>query len=197
LNERADVVQFDTLPQADHELVLLRPILEADIASWYAYISTPAVYENTSWNVTSPEQLSQYIWQPQAATPTSVLRLAVALRSTDQLVGTVGFHSVSPENRNVELAYDYAPSVWGKGLATHLALRCLAWAHAIGFNRVQATVLESNSRSKAVLERCGFEHEGLLRGYRMVRGVPGNFHMYAHVALPAAVACNPISGNLT
>ena len=172
----------ETLPVSAHDLVRLRPILESDLASWYSYISTPEVYENTSWNVTSPEQLAQFVWQPRAATPTSVLRLAVALRSNDQLVGTVGFHSASPENRTVELAYDYTPSVWGKGVATHVAAQCLAWAHSVGFNRVQATVLESNGRSKAVLERCGFRHEGFLRSYKMVRGVPGNFHMYAHIA---------------
>ncbi|WP_425531288.1 GNAT family N-acetyltransferase [Metallibacterium scheffleri] len=62
----------------------------------------------------------------------------------------------------------------------------VSWAHsAASIVRVQATVLESNARSIAVLERCGFAREGLLRSYRKVCGRHGNFYMYAHVALRA------------
>ena len=181
-------MHYKTLPESDHALVLLRPIVEADLARWFAYLSTPQVHEHTSWNLASPADLAFYAWEAQPATASSVLRLAVALRSSDELVGTLGFHSVSPENRSLELAYDYAPQMWGQGLATHLANVAVAWAHGEGFIRVQATVLETNLRSARVLQRCGFQHEGSLRSYRMVRGTPGNFHMYSHIALvpPAA-----------
>jgi ribosomal-protein-alanine N-acetyltransferase len=58
------------------------------------------------------------------------------------------------------------------------------WAHLdAGIIRVQATVLESNARSIATLERMLFVREGLLRSYKLVRGKPGNFYMYAHVAV--------------
>lgn len=61
------------------------------------------------------------------------------------------------------------------------------WAHGhVGLLRVQATALSSNTRSMKVLERCGFEREGLLRSYRLVRGQPGDFWMFAHVVPPAA-----------
>ena len=177
-------MHYAALPESDHALVQLRPLAEPDLAKWFAYLSTPQVHEHTSWNVAAPADLAAYAFDAQPATASSVLRLAVALRSTDELVGTLGFHSVSPENRSLELAYDYAPQMWGRGLATHLAGVAVAWAHGEGFIRVQATVLESNMRSARVLERCGFEHEGLLRSYRMVRGTPGDFHMYSHVAVP-------------
>ena len=173
---------FGALPEASHELVLLRPIVEADLAAWYAYLSTPAVFEHTSWNLSSCSELSSYVWAPEAFTESSLLRLAVALRSTGELVGTAGFHTVSPQNRSAELAFDFSPSVWGKGIATYVCKLLVAWAHAdVGLLRVQATVLESNARSAAVLGRCGFVREGLLRSYRLVRGRPGNFFMYSHV----------------
>ena len=173
---------FEELPKSTHELVSLRPILEEDLPVWYAYLSTPVVFEHTSWNLASSDELSPYVWAPDVATGSSLLRLAVALRTTGELVGTAGFHSVSPMNRTAELAYDLSPSVWGKGIATHICNQLVAWAHAsVGVLRVQATVLESNAKSMAVLERCGFLREGLLRSYRLVRGCPGNFHMYSHV----------------
>lgn len=72
----------------------------------------------------------------------------------------------------------------GKGIATHLAALLVGWAHEhAGIARVQAIVLQSNIRSAAVLKRVGFQHEGVLRDYRMVRGTPGDFDMYAHVVI--------------
>jgi ribosomal-protein-alanine N-acetyltransferase len=97
-------------------------------------------------------------------------------------VGTFGFHTVSGEHRSAELTYDLAPTHWGRGIATAAAKAFTTWAHeSAGVARVQATVLQSNARSQAVLERAAFQREGLLRCYRQVRGRPGDFWMYAHV----------------
>ena len=173
---------FKALPESTHDLVTLRPITEADLPVWYAYLSVPSVIEHTSWNVSASEELSSYVWNQASNTESSLLRLVIALRSTGALVGTVGFHTVQPQNRSAEIAYDLAPSVWGKGVATSVCRELVSWAHvSVGLLRVQATVLESNAPSIAVLERCGFLREGTLRSYRLVRGRPGNFYMYSHV----------------
>ena len=175
-------MHFSSLPQLEHELVLLRPMTAADIEPWFSYLSQPLVYEHTSWNVKRPEDLAHHVWTPEGFTASSPLRFAIALRSNDELIGTAGFHSVSPENGTAETAYDIAPNHWGKGIATASCSSLTTWAHrASAIVRVQATVLESNVRSAAVLERCGFRREGLLHSYRRVRGVQGNFYMYAHV----------------
>lgn len=175
-------MQFTELPKSDHKAVTLRPIVPADIPVWYEYLSIPAVFEHTSWNLQSASQLDHYACSIDSRTPSSLLRLAIADRSSDRLVGTIGFHTVSPENRSAELAYDLSPAVWGKGIASEMCKVVVAWAHAhAGLLRVQASVLTSNAASEKVLQRCGFEREGLLRGYRMVRGRPGDFWMYSHV----------------
>lgn len=175
-------VRYQTLPTTDHRLVKLRPLVAPDIPSWFAYLSDPRVYEHTSWNVRAPEELSHYTSLLASPTPSSMLRLAIAELVTDRLVGTIGFHTVSPENRSAEIAYDLAPAYWGKGIARDMCDAMVGWAHGdAGLNRVQATVLTSNARSIKVLENCGFEREGLLRQYRFVRGSPGDFWMYSHV----------------
>lgn len=174
-------MQFTALPQSEHELVTLRPLTPADIPQWYAYLTLPVVFEHTSWNVQSASELEHYA-QPSDS-PASLLRLAIAERATDELVGTIGFHSVSPENRSAELAYDLSPPWWGKGIASQMCEVMVQWAHEhVGLLRVQATVLTTNSRSIEVLQRCGFKREGLMRSYRIVRGRPGDFWLYSHVA---------------
>jgi [ribosomal protein S5]-alanine N-acetyltransferase len=182
-------MQFHALPECDHALVALRPIEAGDLSSWYEYLSLPVVFEHTSWNVASAAELAPYVWTSEASAASSFLRFAIVLRSNNQLVGSAGFHTVSPRNKTAELAYDLAPGVWGKGIATHVCAKLVQWAHAdVGMVRVQATVLDSNTRSARVLQRCGFEREGLLRSYRMVRGRPGDFNMHAHVWNAEAVA---------
>lgn len=175
-------MQFEALPRTDHQLVVLRPLTVADIPDWFDYLVQPQVFEHTSWNVQAPGDLMHYASALESRAPNSLLRLAIADRASNQLVGTIGFHTVSPENRSAELAYDLAPAAWGKGIAAHLCGVMVRWAHSqVGLTRVQATVLSSNVRSIKVLERCGFAREGLLRSYRMVRGTPGDFWMYSHV----------------
>jgi ribosomal-protein-alanine N-acetyltransferase len=173
---------FQSLPESAHELVELRPITASDLGAWYSYLSKPVVFEHTSWALASQTELDPFVWAPETFTPSSFLRLAIALRSSGKLVGTIGFHTVSAQNKSAEIAYDLAPEVWGRGIATHLCGRLVSWAHDhVGLVRVQATALETNARSDRVLRRCGFEHEGLLKAYRMVRGTPGSFHMYSHL----------------
>jgi len=45
-------------------------------------------------------------------------------------------------------------------------------------------VLDSNVASARVLSKCGFELEGKLRSYRMVRGAPRDYWLYARVVAP-------------
>ncbi len=173
---------FTELPAIEHDLVQLRPIMINDRASWYAYLRMPVVYENTSWDLQSVDDLMGYVWNGDQNAPSAQVRFAIASHDNGQLVGTVGFHTVSALNRSAELAYDLHPHFWGKGIASAVSSALLTWAHAhAGMIRVQATVLESNEKSIKVLERCGFQREGLLRSFRLVRGVPGNFWMYSHV----------------
>ncbi len=167
----------------EHEVVFIRELLSGDIQAWYDYLCLQEVFEHTSWNVQAQSELAHYVWKPEEFTPSSLLRFAVALKSTNRLVGTAGFHTVSPQNRTAEIAYDLTPEMWGKGIATATCRELVRWAHtSADIIRVQASVLESNARSTRVLERCDFAREGLLRSYRFVRGSPGNFFMYSHVA---------------
>jgi ribosomal-protein-alanine N-acetyltransferase len=178
---------FTFLPTIQHPDVYVRPIERLDLAVWSEYLRDQRVFEHTSWNLQSDSELEKYIWEAQSHTPDSLFRLAVACVHSNRLVGTFGFHTVFSEHRSAELSYDLAPTHWKRGIGTAGALGFTRWAHeSARVIRVQATVLQSNVRSRAVLERSGFVQEGLLRSYRQVRGRPGDFWMYAHIEGGAA-----------
>jgi len=153
-----------------------------DIARWQQYLHRPEVYEPTSWNFPQHADLEKYVWNDMPPSDQTYLRFAIADGISNELIGTIGFHTIQDLNRSAELTYDLIPERWGKGIATTIASDVVTWAHEhAGVIRIQATVLQSNLKSLRLIERLGFEREGLLRSYRMVRGTPGDFWMAAHV----------------
>lgn len=178
-----EIMHYTHLPSLNHELVCLRPLEASDIDDWYDYLRLPLVYEHTSWNVQTASELAPFAWSAQEHSGSSPLRFAIARKSDNRLIGTAGFHTVSHVNQTAELAYDIHPEWWGQGIAIAVCSELVTWAHTCAATlRVQATVLETNPRSVRVLARLGFEREGLLRSYRLVRGMPGHFYMYSHIA---------------
>lgn len=173
-------MQYTNPPDLPHELVCLRPLSRADLREWHAYLTMPHVLEHTSWQLRSIADLEQKFDGLESADPASELRFAIVLRSSGALVGSIGFHSLSLPNKTAEIAYDLAPSVWGQGIAPSACAAMTDWAfERLGAVRIQATALDSNTRTLRVLEKSGFQREGLLRNFRMVRGEPRNFWIYA------------------
>jgi RimJ/RimL family protein N-acetyltransferase len=125
-----------------------------DASAWYDYLCLPAVWQHTSWNVQQPDDLLPSLQAFASNLPDAPRRFAVIDNSSGRLAGTVGFHTVSALNRTAELAYDFHPDYWGRGLATAVAQAALQWALQEGhLHRVQATVLPSNLRSIRVIEK--------------------------------------------
>lgn len=165
------------VPGACH--VSLRCLQPIDAEPWSAYLSKPGVIEHTSWGDVSATALAALI--QEYAKQQDALRWAIVDASAT-LLGTVGLNEIARSHGRAELAYDLDPEHRGRGLATQAAHAVMHWAHdMLGLQRIQATVLDTNESSIAVLERLGMQREGLLRGYRKVRGDARDFWMYAVV----------------
>lgn len=105
---------------------------------------------------------------------------AIARADDDVIVGTCGYNEWSQAHGWAELAYDLARAQWGSGLAREAVRAVLRWAYDEGeVRRVQAYVRVDNVRSARLLERIGFVREGCLRGYRVCRGEPWDYVLYA------------------
>jgi RimJ/RimL family protein N-acetyltransferase len=89
-------------------------------------------------------------------------RLELAIVENGAPFGSVSLFDIG--HGNAMMGYWLLPEGQGRGLATR-AVRLLAdWAFsALGLSRLAAFVEVDNASSSAVLERCGFAREGLLR----------------------------------
>lgn len=166
----------------------LRPLRREDAPAWLAYLSDPRVIEHTSYPQPDVSFVDSMLTrQLEGYASASSCRWGLA-DGGDRLVGTCGFSNWSVPHAHAELVYDLAPELWGRGLM-HAAVRQVAsWAFDTArFNRVHAYVMTSNVPSIRLLESLGFAREGTLRQYRIARGVPRDFHLYALLnAAPSA-----------
>ena len=97
-----------------------------------------------------------------------------------EAVGSISLKNISHSMGHGELGYGMAESHHGKGIAT-AALRLLIkkiFAEST-LRRLLAYVHEENQPSRRVLEKLGFQEEGLLREHYLINGVPVNEVLYA------------------
>lgn len=168
-------------PTIELDGVRLRPLRVADAAALYAYLQDPVVTRLTSYPVASPTMIEDMIERSvsrwAAGEPS---RWGLALEHDDVLVGTCGFNEWSQMHRWAELAFDLAQAHWGKGLMRQAVAAVLQWAFRQDqIDRVHAFVRVDNSRSERLLLGSGFLREGCLRSYRVCRGQPHDFYIYA------------------
>lgn len=96
------------------------------------------------------------------------LALAIADAVTTLVLGSCDIRRPDPEDPALgEIGYLLSEDARGRGLATRAMFLLISWSfRELGMGRVQALVHPDNPRSAWVLDRLGFEREGLLRRYR-------------------------------
>ena len=163
--------------------IALRQLKRKDAEAWYAYLQLHEVTAHTSWNLGSVDDLAPIFDSLESDSPDSQIRLAIVDEDQAKLLGTIGFHSISAANKTAEIAYDLAPTHWGRGIASAVCKTVSEWSFQnLGFNRIQASVLPSNLASTKVLQASGYQYEGLLRAYRLVRGEPRDYQIFSRLA---------------
>jgi RimJ/RimL family protein N-acetyltransferase len=160
----------------------VRPIEPADAQAWAAYICLPDVKRHTSSTAETVEDVLLDIEKALADARRTSVRFVIESLETRQLVGTVGFHTISEQHGTSEISYDVTPSEWGKGIATAACRAATHWGfEERGWHRIQGTTVLANLASQRVLERCGFQREGLLRNFRVVQGHSTDYWVYSAI----------------
>jgi RimJ/RimL family protein N-acetyltransferase len=88
----------------------------------------------------------------------------IARPETDQVIGTVTLAWIEREHRRSEVGFALAQPAWGHGYATEAVARLIEYAFDdLELHRLGADVDPRNEPSIRLLERLGFQREGLLR----------------------------------
>lgn len=166
-----------TLPPINHHGLSLRRLEADDLAIWFDYLRSDLVRSTISWDVKHERDLLNFIDYERGNQ-----RKWALVDAQNRLVGTAGFHSFQLAHNACEIAYDIAPEHWGKSYGTALCRALSNWAHtSLNMKRISATVMQSNVGSKRVLEKSGYNFEGILRSYRLIRGSYLDYFLYSSI----------------
>jgi ribosomal-protein-alanine N-acetyltransferase len=99
------------------------------------------------------------------------LRWGITFKDDDWLLGTIGIMNWKPRFFNAALGYDLAKRHWRRGIMFEALTAVLDYAFTtMHMNRLEAFVMPQNEPSSQLLEKLGFQNEGLMREYGYWRG---------------------------
>lgn len=167
------------------ERLLLRPYSAHDRDDIFEYASDTAV---TDWvrfatHVTKADT-DKFLQQRFAEQQTGErIGWAIELTVERKVIGGCGFLNIAKDDKRAEFGYVINPRYWGHGYATEAALAAVPFGFAkLGLHRIEAFVFPANTGSIRVLEKCGFNREGLLREREFQKGSFRDLLIYARLA---------------
>lgn len=176
---------FSRLPELSTQRLLLRKMTMADAQDIYEYSSDPEVSRHVLWEAhrtlhDSRAYLRYILRQYRNGDPSS---WGIVLKSTNRLIGTIGYMWWNQENHSAEVGYSLARSQWNRGLMTEALWAVLRFGfEEMRLHRIEAQHEVDNPASGRVMEKCGMHLEGTLRGRLYNKG------RYVDVALYAILA---------
>jgi RimJ/RimL family protein N-acetyltransferase len=102
--------------------------------------------------------------------------------TSGRLLGGTNLHHFDPLRDVVEVGYWLFVEARGRGVATRATAAMVDHALANGLSRVEAHVRLGNETSERVLERLGFEREGIKRRYLRHGGTRVDATLFGRVA---------------
>lgn len=97
-----------------------------------------------------------------------------------EIVGATGLNQIDGLNRRANLGYWLRSDRTGRGYATRAVVLTARFAvEELGFRRIDIMMSVENERSRAVAERVGAYHEGVLRSALELRGRRHDAHLYS------------------
>ncbi|MFC4560158.1 GNAT family N-acetyltransferase [Virgibacillus kekensis] len=93
-------------------------------------------------------------------------RWGLVWKDTGEFIGTVGLNNLNLRSKKAEVGFELHPDYWQKGITTEAVKAVLRYAfEELNLYRMGAVTFPQNKASITLLERIGFQKEGLLRGY--------------------------------
>lgn len=159
-------------PSLETDRLRLRPLAPDDTDFMFRLLTDPRV---TQYTMDVPpatreqaRDLIDYYLGPQGETEN---RWGIWHKADSRLIGTCGFHKWNEQHKRAEIGCDLSPDYWGQGyMAEALQEAIRNGFEQMELNRIEAIVYVKNGPCIRLLERIGFQREGILREYYFLKG---------------------------
>ena len=169
--------------------VRLRFRVDADVPAIIEACRDPAIQAYTrvpaDYGPADAEEFGERI--EREAAEGLALHLMVVDAGTNSLLGSLGTVEMSFDEGTCELGYWLAPWARGRGVMTRAIGLFCGWIFAeLPMEKIMAGIEPQNSPSRALIERCGFTLDGVMRSHVVIKGTRRDLACYSLRREPAA-----------
>lgn len=165
--------------------VYLRTLVMSDLARVLEWSRDEAFCLANGWPVGLPaEQLQDWFVRLLNNPPVDLVRKGIVVTTPQHpeghLVGFVDLREVNPLEKRARLRIAIGDETHrGQGVGYAAGLQMLEHGFTeLGLERITAEVHSSNGRMLALLEKLGFQREGVLRQHETRQGIKEDVHMF-------------------
>jgi ribosomal-protein-serine acetyltransferase len=145
----------------------MRPVEDADVAELFRLVDRNRAHLRAwlPWLDATRTESDLRAWATAERAKAEAGRsVQFVIVDDGRLAGIVGYHEIDREHGQVDLGYWLAEERQGRGLVTRAVAELVRIAfEELGLNRVGIKTATGNVRSRAIPERLGFRHEGVIR----------------------------------
>jgi ribosomal-protein-alanine N-acetyltransferase len=157
---------FTWFPRLETPRLVLRQIQPEDAEAIFATFSDEQVMEFYGHlphrSVEDSRELirQQHVWYAKR----EGIRWGITRKGEKRVIGSCGFYLFDLDSQHAETGYELNRSFWRQGIMTEAMSAILTYAFTeLSLHRIEAVVDDVNERSKGLLKKLGFTHEGTLR----------------------------------
>ncbi|XP_004511371.1 uncharacterized protein [Cicer arietinum] len=172
----------------DLSQITLRPLHLSDLDDVMVWTTDEKVAKFCSWEThTTKDDGINYIERKinNNKNENKKVLWCKAICLNDHAIGFISLSSRSPHdksrNKSAELGYVLGSKYWGRGIATYVVKQVVkvAFSELSYLERIEAMVDVENVGSQRVLEKAGFQKEGVLRKYVFLKGKSRDMVMFS------------------
>lgn len=157
---------FETFPTLETPRLILRELVPEDAEAVFAFRSDYTVTRlNIGRAYETLDEAEMLIYNIRRNfRDKRELRWAITLRGQPQVIGLCGYNFWLRQDYRASIGYDLARPHWGKGIMTEALRAVIAFGFGqMALNRIEADTSAENYASARVLEKLGFQREGIQR----------------------------------
>jgi ribosomal-protein-alanine N-acetyltransferase len=159
---------FQSFPQLETMRLLLGRIQVSDSEALLGILGDDEVtkyYDDETFTNISQASDQIKFWEKGFANRRCI-RWGIIRKVESAIIGSCGYYGFHPRHMRASIGYELARPFWHQGIMSE-ALRAILYFgfQELNLNRVEAVIMPENIASIKLLEKLGFQNEGLLREY--------------------------------
>jgi ribosomal-protein-alanine N-acetyltransferase len=161
------ILETKRLAILETDRLRLEPLAERDAGDLYPLMGDPEVMAYwDSPEVDDPELVTEIVRAEVADMQAGwAIHWSIRTLADGAFVGCCDLSEIDRRHKRAEIGYMLGRDAWGQGHALEALRSVIAFAAASGVRRLTARTHLGNRRSESLLQRLGFEEEGMLRGH--------------------------------